>query len=101
MSEKKLKNESQKMNAIETETFKKNGKTYYSKPNVEVRVNGFRRIFDTFEWCCEHMELSTVTETHIFPEYFADGDYVSYSTPYVVLLRSRVSCAKDSRWFWF
>ncbi len=87
-----------------SKTFEKDDKTYYATPDVVIRVNGIKRLspFETFEWCCENMELSDVTESNVFPQYHAghngQEDYVSYSSPLVVVKKERLSAAKDTRW---
>jgi len=86
------------------ETFKKDGKTYWAKPDVHVLVNGMRKLSPsyTFDVCCEEMELADVVEQEVYPQYHLgkDGeeDYVSYADPLVVVLRKRLSVIKDTRW---
>jgi len=86
------------------ETFKKDGKTYWAKPDVRVLVNGIRRLspFDTFDVCCERMELADVIEQEVYPQYYEgrDGEegYVSYTAPLVVVVKERLSVIKDTRW---
>ena len=89
---------------MESKTFEQDGRTYYATPDIVIRVNGMKRIspVETFEWCCENMELSDVTESEVFPQYHAgeggEEDYVSYSDPLVVVKKERFSAAKDTRW---
>ena len=89
---------------MENETFEKNGKTYWATPDVYVLVNGVRRLtpFDTFDICCEKMELADVTEQEVYPQYHVgkDGeeDYVSYTAPLIVVVKERLSVAKDTQW---
>ena len=86
------------------ETFEKDGKIYWATPDVHVLVNGIRRLSPsyTFEVCCEEMELADVVEQKVYPQYHEgrDGeeDYVSYANPLIVVLRKRLSVAKDTRW---
>ena len=88
---------------MKNETFQKDGKSYWATPDVHVLVNGIRRIspFDTFAFCCEEMELADVIEQEVYPQYHAgkDGeeDYVSYTAPLIVVIRERLSVAKDTR----
>ena len=92
------------MGYMENKTFEQDGKTYYATPDIVIRVNGIKIIspVETFEWCCENMELSDVTESDVYPQYHVgeDGeeDYVSYSAPLVIVKKERLSAAKDTRW---
>jgi len=89
---------------MQNETFEKNGKTYWATPNVEVLVNGMKRIspFDTFDACCEKMELADVIEREVYPQYRVgkggQEDYVSYSSPLIVVTKERLSVVKDTQW---
>ena len=89
---------------MESETFEKDGKTYWATPDVRVLVNGIRRIspFDTFDVCCERMELADVIQQEVYPQYHVgkDGEenYVSYTSPLVIVVKERLSAVKDTRW---
>jgi hypothetical protein len=89
---------------MESNTFEKNGKVYWAKPDIEVRVNGVRKLSPsyTFEVCCEEMELADVIEQEVYPQYHVgkDGeeDYVSYTSPLIVVVKERLSVVKDTRW---
>ena len=78
------------------ETINKNGKVYWATPTVKVLVNGVTQIspFSTFEWCCEDMESADVVEQEVFPQYIVgengEEDYVSYSSPLVVVKKERL-----------
>ena len=88
---------------MNNEIFEKGGKTYWTEPTIEVRVNGMRRFshVETFEWCCDNMELADVIERKVYPQYHVSEnggeDHVSFSEPLIVVVRERLSLVKDTR----
>ena len=93
-----------KGNDMENETFEKDGKIYWATPDVEVLVNGVRRLspFDTFDVCCKKMELADVIEREVYPQYHVgkggEENYVSYAAPLIVVVKERLSAVKDTRY---
>ena len=89
---------------MENKTFKKDGKVYYAEPDIEVLVNGVRKIGPdaTFDWCCENIELADVIEREVYPQYHVGkhGEEVSgsYSSPLIVVTKERLSAVKDTRY---